>query len=765
MTQWDKIVSGKELLNAKNERSKTYISKKERRIALSELIEEGWAEFKSYKDPKFVGVKRDKPFDEIFEDKVWMLFANLGFTDMNCDRTFRMQYDYQNADITQQIDVFAADDETVLIVECKAAEKIKDGTFKKPIEAFYAQMEGLRKETQKRFPGRKVKFIWATHNYIINKPDLNKLNEWKIAYFNDAVIDYYSELVKHIGTCARYQLLGNLFANQEIKNMEDRIPAIQGKMGGHTYYSFSIEPERLLKISYVLHRNEANKNMIATYQRLIKKKRLNDVKTFIGDKGYFPNSLVISIDTKGKGVVFDPSPTKVEGSIPKLGILHLPKRYCSAYIIDGQHRLYGYSDSPYASTNSIPVVAFVDLDSTEQIKLFMDINENQKAVPKSLRVILNGDMLWDSENFNKQRQALCSKLAQMLGEEETSPLQGRIAISEEEQSSVRCITVSAVQAALKKCDFFSTFGKKNIVVKDGTFDLGTNRDTIDNIYPFMEECMRYIKSLLEEEWEKGENNNGILIINRGIQGIIRVINDIINLLVKTNRISPKLDKTTKVFDEVKYYLDPLVDFFANLTSEKRKALRSILGGGADTKYWRTFQKAIADQRTDFAPEGLEKYWEDEAKTYNEASRRYLLEIEKMLKDLIASHLEKVRGDKWLIIGLPKAVYLKAKEEADSQNYENIANGINSDNINIWDCINLIDCKEIVSYGKNWSEIFDNLVTRPEEAKLSGGKESKTEWINRLNTISNKLLKPSYSVSKDESDFIIQIYKWLSTNDI
>ena len=66
------------------------------------------------------------------------------------------------------------------------------------------------------------------------------------------------------------------------------------------------------------------------------------------------------------------------GTISKIGILHIPKRYRSAYIIDGQHRLYGYSDSLYAETNTIPVVAFVDLERSEQIKLFMDINENQK---------------------------------------------------------------------------------------------------------------------------------------------------------------------------------------------------------------------------------------------------------------------------------------------------------------------------------------------------------------------------------------------------
>ena len=131
-----------------------------------------------------------------------------------------MSYDYQNPNITQQIDVFAADDETVIIVECKAAETIKDGVFKKPLEAFHGQMEGLRREAQKRFPKAKVKFIWASRNLIISPADQAKMREQDIIHFSDAVINYYYELVKHLGTCARYQLLGNLFANQEIRNAE-----------------------------------------------------------------------------------------------------------------------------------------------------------------------------------------------------------------------------------------------------------------------------------------------------------------------------------------------------------------------------------------------------------------------------------------------------------------------------------------------------------------------------------------------------------------
>ena len=104
------------------------------------------------------------------------------------DRYFEMSYDYQNPSITQQIDVFAADDETVIIVECKASETIKDGVFKKPLEAFHGQMEGLRREAQKRFPKAKVKFIWATQNFIISPADQAKMREWDIVHFNDAAI-------------------------------------------------------------------------------------------------------------------------------------------------------------------------------------------------------------------------------------------------------------------------------------------------------------------------------------------------------------------------------------------------------------------------------------------------------------------------------------------------------------------------------------------------------------------------------------------------
>lgn len=760
MTNWENIVSGKELITAKNKRKNLYIEARERKVALEELEEEGWEYVKDYADSKFVKVRKEKPFYERFEDQIWLLFFQMGFKHQNRDANFKMNYDFNNPDFTQQIDVFAADDETILIVECKSSEDLNEVQFKKDIEKLHGQMEGLRKCALKQYPGRKVKFIWATHNCIMSAKDIKRLQEWDIIFFSDSTIQYYSELVKHLGTCSRYQLLGNLLANTEIKKMQNKVLAIKGKMGGHEYYEFSIEPEKLLKIGYVLHRNEANKNMMPTYQRIIKRKRLKEVQSFINDGGYFPNSIIVSIDSGGRKLQFDESPTKLDDSISKIGVLHLPKRYHSAYIIDGQHRLYGYSDSEYANTNSIPIVAFVDLDRSEQLKLFMDINENQKSVSKTLRITLNSDMLWDSPNQNERRDAIRSKIAQMCGEEQSSPLLGRVVIGEDEKNNIKCITIQAIQLALQKCSFFSTFAKNNTIATNGSFDVGDNQATIDRFYPFLEGCFKTVKNECETEWSLGEQ--GILTINRGIQGIIRIINDVVNLLIAQNKLFPLTQDIDDIINEVEYYMSPLLNHINKLTEEQRIELKSFYGGGAENKYLHYFQKVIHDSLTDFNPEGLEEYIENTTKEYNATSKEYIYAIEEKLKDVIAESLQEYYGDKWLIKGLPKTTYKEAEKAASDKNYELLSNDEESD-IEPWDCISLSDCKDIVVYSRNWSEIFESIITRPEDLILST-KEQKTEWINTISKEQNKLSKSTYSVPKSSFELISNIYAWLVGTD-
>lgn len=222
---------------------------------------------------------------------------------------------------------------------------------------------------------------------------------------------------------------------------------------------FLIKPSILLKMCHVLHRDKDNKNNMPAYQRFIKRDRLTAIRKFVNDGGYFPNSIVINIDV-AKKLQFDLANLQCEESLTKLGLLHLPSQYHSAYVIDGQHRLYGYSETEYVDSNTIPVVAFVGLQPEEQVELFMQINENQKAVPKELRNVLNASMLLDSENLNSRRKALRLSIAQNLGEDRASPLFGRIIISENDDNPDASITMEAISEGLKKGGYLNIYKKK-----------------------------------------------------------------------------------------------------------------------------------------------------------------------------------------------------------------------------------------------------------------------------------------------------------------
>lgn len=751
----DKLVSGRELNAIKKKRAQPYVFKKFEPELKEKRESEGWQLDKVLKS--FLRMKKPKPLDEQFEDEVWELFASLGFQFMNNDRHLAIPYGPPGTGTTKQIDVIAIDEETVLLVECKCAQYGKKGDFKKEIESIFGMKNGLFSEIRKVYPNRKYKYILATKNYEVPENDKARMKEVGIQHFDEYAIRYFAELTKHLGDCARFQLLGNLFEGQKINTMDNKIPAIQGKMGGDTYYSFSIEPEKLLKIAYVLHRNEANSDMMPTYQRIIKKSRLKEIQKFVNDGGFFPNSIIISIDTLGRNLRFDLATPQVDTSISKIGILHLPQLYHSAYIIDGQHRLYGYANSKYVGTNSIPVVAFVNLPQGKQVELFMEINENQKSVSKNLQNTLNADLLWTSEDWNKRRRALRLNIAQKLGESPSSPLYENVVIGENETNSKCCITIDTIETALKSTNFFSRYGKGNVIVEDGTFDKGENEPTRKILLPFLVECFSYLKENLSQEWEKGDS--GVLVINSSVHALIRIFNDIINHLISFDKINPKNENITNLVTEVEFYLAPLVNYINTLKDEERKELRANYGIGGRTKVWRTFQKIISESRTTFKPEGLSQWVKDNTKQFNLASIEMSRDLERIIKQGFEFRLKEKYGDIWLAAGLPSKVYRQANSVMGKLIYENSKNGINKQ-VLLWDCVTIANCKDIAVFGSNWTELFESSFTRPEEIKLQGGKGAKTDWLLKLSTLINNNNNSNYSVSEEEYLFLVSLHNWL-----
>lgn len=725
-TNWDVLVSGEELLSSAKERKKEFIEEKVSPDKISNYEKDGWAEVRRYKNGSALMQKR-KRVGDLFENEVWQVFQKMGFKVMNSNNKFKLSYSDSS---TKQIDVVAIDDEICLLIECKATTKEgNNSTWKTDLESINGNFAGLQSEIRKKYPNVKVKYIFATKNYIVGEADEQRMRDFKIANFDYDTIKYYNDLADHLGSAARFQLLGNLFAKQTIKGMDSSVPAIEGKMGGKTYYAFLIEPDRLLKMAYILHRNKANHKLMPTYQRLIKKDRLKAIRQYVNDGGFFPNSLIVSIDTDGKQIDFQPKTTRTNNNQSRAGILTLPQKYQSLYVIDGQHRLYGYSDSHFSSSNSVPVVAFVNMDKHEQVKMFMDINENQKSVPKGLRNTLNIDLLWNAESYSQRQEALRLDIGQQLGEDIKSPLYGRIVTGEDLQNKKRCITLDYINDALKQSNFFNTYKKNNVILAPGTFDKTDNDKTEEQLLPFLMKCFNTIKEYCSIEWDKG--SDGFLTINNTIFALIKIFNDIVNIrLAEENKVI--VDNKEDLFDKCEDLLLELAETINTLEPEIILDIKTAKGGGAKKTAWNKLRVAFNSKFPDFTYHELEEYIKENCANNNPYAKEYINDI----LDTIRSRLkEKIGVDpNWLYKYLPEKIRndLISKKAIEESNRK--SNG-NNEEVDVWNYIFFNEIKQIASFEKNWSSFCNDILS---VSSIKTNKVNTLQWLSDLESAKNRI---------------------------
>jgi len=758
-----KLVSDKDLIKSLKEKKKKYhyetIAVSDESSVRDKLIEEkeieGWELEKHFKSS--VKFKKIKSHDILFENKVWCLLASLGFDFANSDRNFELPYDKQNPKNNQQIDVFVKDNESVLYVECKSSIKHKSsGDFKKDMEAWKEKVGGIENSIKQLFPGEKLKtkFIFATQNQGMGEKDLDRLKNIGGIHFDEEKLNYFIDLQKQLGSVARFQLLGQLFSGETIPELENRIPAIKGKMGGHTYYSFSIEPEKLLKIGYVLHRSKANKDMLPTYQRVIKKSRLKKVKEFIINEespGYFPNSIIINIDSKRK-LEFDVANTQVKNAISNIGVLHLPKEYKSAYIIDGQHRLYGYSDTKYAKINSIPVVAFVNLSKSEQVNLFMQINENQEPVPKTLRDTLNADLKWDSSNKKEQHEALCSRIAISLSEDTDSVLYQYISVGED----AKVLTPTSISTGLKKGSLLGKVSKTEIE-KMGLFYKGDLDTAFENLLKYLKLSFKYLTDNLIDDFEKEKDS--FLFVNKGVSAMIMLFSDLVDLICTIEKFEVKKQNIEEIVNESEKYLDAIIRYVKEIEDDEKEKFMSLKGAGAPSKYWRRFQEIIHNRYPEFNPDGLSSYLENQKRALNSNTYELIKDIEIYLRKDIQVKLIDKYGDEW---AWKKGVPDKVQDEAEIRMKKKNRSRTKEEETTEWDNLNLIHYREIIS--KNWSftkedKTRDNFLkdyyTLSGEEKIK--KDEQTKWLVFLNDIRNIVSHVSSDqVSQEDYNKVLSI---------
>lgn len=743
-------------------KKKEYIEDNVEHNEVEGYLSDGWEKVKELKTKW--KIRKAKSHSKLFEDKVWCQFYDLGYRILNRNETLELPFSSVSKD-KKQIDVLAINNETAFIIECKSAEKSKKASsYKDDFDALKLRMDGFRKSL-KQIYGKdlKIKYVFATNNLRMaeDSEDRKRLNDMGIFYYNNNTYDYIQSLIKNYKNAAMYQFLGLVFKNEKINNERIEIPAIEGKMGSKTYYMFSIEPELLLKIGFILHRTKANNSEMPTYQRLLVPSRLKNITKFIDEGGYFPNSLIVNF-SQGKKIEFE-ADMRGKDSHSRTGTLKIPNEYAIAYIIDGQHRLYGYANSKFASKNTIPVVAMDGLEAITQLELFMDINQNQKAVSPNLREVLNKDLLWDAPRLDSRLKALRSAIVIDLSEG-SGPLQDKISIGEDKAD----LTMTPFTNSLDKCGLLPK-AKVNEYIEETRATSLYNTNSQDNNKTMMK-CKKDVVNFIncayehiEEEHNEFFTNEKFILSNRGTYAFIMLIGSLHSYIWNQNEI----DNNTSILDRfsrIEKYIEALVHGLINLSKDKKEHYLIMKGAGADTEWFRLYQSIINSNFNKYEPSDLIVWRERQDKNLQDKARNYIEDIEKKMKNLVLKNLKSLYSKNWeLEINSFKR---KCNERLEAEKEKQYKLGMPVKELHWTEMLTIMDYKNLIeTYWTKKDEQNSEFNTFEKIFSVDIGedfnsKKDKTKWVSYLNSYRNTIAHSGTKesgLSQQEVEILENIY--------
>ncbi len=687
---------------------------------------DGWQLDRSLK--RLTKMKRDKGIDERLENRFWMLLFRLGYPEMNEGRQFTIEIERKGAEpLRKQIDIFAKDGETAVVVECKASEKLTKRSLQKDIEEF-ANLKGpISNAIRKHYgPNTKLKviFLFVTENIIWSQPDKQRVLGEKIGVVTERELRYYAQIGEHLGRSARYQFLAEFLKDQPIPELSNRhVPALRGTLGGRPFFTFVTTPRHLLKIAFVNHRSLNDPEGAPSYQRLVSKGRLKAVGDFIRKGGYFPNNLIISFTRR---IRFDKIARDDTADVT-YGQLYLPDRYRSAWIIDGQHRLYGFSpiDDKFLDQNVI-VVAFEQLPKAEEANLFVTINHEQKPVPKHLLDDLEGELKWGSDVPSERVGAISARLINLLNTDVGEAFYNRITQQGITSTNKTCLTIPALKDAIRRSGLVgrAVLGGSNI--EFGPLSGRTDADTLERARSAINQFFGRIRNAKVVEWESGRD--GVLCTNVAVQAYILLFGALIEYWQANTASDAKDMEIEDLLMELEEYMKPVLDTVEQAPpAALREQFTVPFGSGGPPEYFFRLCKLIKSKYSDFQPAGLQNWEAEQSEERIAHADQHLKTIVSEMRHHIFSTFRQIYGDKnnayWERGVTDKGI--KSEAYSRSLDYEP------EERHPLESYLEVVEMKKIVESKDNWPR-FKQVFNIPEPGEKGIAKN--TKWMLRINEL-------------------------------
>jgi DNA sulfur modification protein DndB len=715
------------------------------------LKEEGWEVHKE--GVRRTRIKKSKELHAQLEDQLWSLLYRLGYPELS-GSDFQIQYvDSNGVSCKKSFSVFAKDDETVIVAICKSRESRGKKTLQKELSDLQSIQKSIANAVRKHYGSDfRPKIIWmcVTQNIIWSEQDLERANSANIRVVTENELQYFDAFARHMGPAGRFQFLAEFLEGQEIPELADvKVPATKGTLGNHVFYSFVTTPRHLLKVAFVNHQALNHPTGRPTYQRMVSPARIKEIGEFIRKGGYFPTNLLVNFTEKCR---FDLLPNKENSHAAiKFGWLHLPHKYKSAWVIDGQHRLYGYShlDDRFLD-QSIAVIAFEKMETTLEAELFVTINQKQKSVQKSVIVSLQSDLKWGSSDPKERASALASRLAKTLSSDPTSPFFQRFSIQGVTAKENQSLTIPELVNGLNRSNLLGKASQKNWVA--GVLSSSTDDRTVERARRFINIYFTKVRAANPERWDAAKQ--GYVATNPGIRAHLLLLAELFKHLEEKQGQEPSLLEVEDLMKAIDKYLAPVLSFLADAgNADIYDRFARKFGEGGVREYADNLNELIHKKHADFGSEEFLERLQRKSVDRVRVANQDIIDLSKALTDHTISVLKKHYGTAEASSG-DKAYWeqgiesSKIKEEAyvrQLQDKSPVKGGKEN-------YLQILDLKAIVKQRTNWP-LFEATFSIP----LAGekGKTYYLDWMEKFNELRRIPAHPSSTrgYSNEDLEFL------------
>lgn len=195
--------------------------------------------------------------------------------------------------------------------------------------------------------------------------------------------------------------------------------------GQHKFYTLTLPVE---VIASCCSTNPRSEDPVSGFQRSLDEKRAASIAEYVRTGGVIPSSIILSAQ-QASALEYNSKNKTIGFNVGESSFL----------IIDGQHRVYGFrmlNDIGFDEIKlRIPVVIFTELSPMQEAKIFIDVNTQQKPVPKEL--LLDIKKLAETESAD---EALLDVIFTLFEEQNDSCLKGKLSRFEKHRAKISKVT-------------------------------------------------------------------------------------------------------------------------------------------------------------------------------------------------------------------------------------------------------------------------------------------------------------------------------------